>query len=166
MHLRWQNVLQYTPSTVFWRLLITFYVVCLLCILIFCYWCMNIYGSYILIGECVLYQNTFPWIQCSLILILWPLLPYFIIFMVYNMFHSSVMMFWFSNYFLSSVVSLFISFCLSHCFIICFRCLASMILCALEMFSLVGNVFIKHEFIICIPLCPYFSPLPSPPLFW
>lgn len=113
---------------------------CILCSLCSAYsdsviWCMNIYGSYILIVDGVLYQNTFfPWIQSSLILISWPLLSSFIIFMVHNMFHSSIMLLWLSICFLSSVVSLFISFLSFHCFIICLWCLVSMTLWAPDIF--------------------------------
>lgn len=67
-------------------------------------------------------------------LISWPLLSSFIIFKVYSMFHSSVMLFWFSICFLISVVLLFTSFFSFHCFIICLWCLVSMTLRALEIF--------------------------------
>jgi hypothetical protein len=64
-------------------------------------WHMNIYGSYILIVDGILYQNTSPWIQSLLVLISRPLFSSFIIFMICNMFYSSAVLFCFSICFLT-----------------------------------------------------------------
>lgn len=66
-----------------------------------CYLVHDIYGSYIFIVDGIFYQNTSPWIQYLLILISWPLLSSFIIFMVCNMFYSSAVLFCFSVCFLN-----------------------------------------------------------------
>lgn len=84
-------------------------------------WCMNIYGSYILIVDGVLIKTLFSLnLIFSVINIITSAFSSFIIFMVCNMFPSSVMLFWFSVCFLSSL--LFISFLSFHCFIICLWC--------------------------------------------
>lgn len=50
-------------------------------------------------GWCPFIKAPFPpWVQSSLILISWPLVSFFIIFMLYNMFYSSVMLFWFTAF--------------------------------------------------------------------
>lgn len=79
------------------------YILCslVLCILILLFSTWIFMAAVIFIVDGIFYQNTSPWIQYLLILISWPLLSSFIIFMVCNMFYSSAVLFCFSVCFLN-----------------------------------------------------------------